>query len=59
MCLGSFRALLQFTTILPLGKMGDFDEFARRSYLYPFAGYVLGGIALLAVIGIREPLVAS
>jgi adenosylcobinamide-GDP ribazoletransferase len=41
------RALLQFTTILPLGKSVDFDAFARRSYIYPVAGYVIGAIAAI------------
>ena len=43
----SLRALLQFTTILPLGKPADFESFAKRSWLYPIAGYITG---LLAVI---------
>ena len=41
----SARALLQFTTILPLGEPADFDAFAQRSWLYPFAGYVAGAVA--------------
>jgi adenosylcobinamide-GDP ribazoletransferase len=41
------RALLQFTTILPLGKAVDFDAFARHSYIYPLAGYVIGTIAAI------------
>ena len=41
----SLRALLQFTTILPLGKPADFESFAKRSWLYPIAGYVTGFIA--------------
>ena len=41
----SLRALLQFTTILPLGKPADYECFAKRSWLYPIAGYVTGGIA--------------
>ncbi len=43
----SVRALLQFTTILPLGKPADFDRFAQRSWLYPLAGYVTGAVAAL------------
>lgn len=43
----SVRALLQFTTILPLGKPADFDRFARHSWLYPLAGYVTGAVAAL------------
>jgi adenosylcobinamide-GDP ribazoletransferase len=45
----SIIALLQFATILPLGKVQDLSQFARRLYLYPVAGYVVGGIAALAV----------
>ena len=41
----SVRALLQFTTILPLGEPANFDRFARRSWLYPVAGYVTGAAA--------------
>jgi adenosylcobinamide-GDP ribazoletransferase len=47
------RALLQFTTILPLGKAVDFDAFARHSYIYPLAGYVIGTIA--AVLAFLVP----
>jgi adenosylcobinamide-GDP ribazoletransferase len=43
----SVRALLQFTTILPLGEAADFEKFAQRSWLYPLAGYVTGAIAAL------------
>ena len=31
--IGSVRALLQFCTVLPLGRPAEFDAFARRSYL--------------------------
>ncbi|MGB4579715.1 MAG: adenosylcobinamide-GDP ribazoletransferase [Methanoculleus sp.] len=41
----SVLALLQFCTSLPLGRPVAFEHFARRSYLYPLAGYVIGGIA--------------
>lgn len=47
------RALLQFTTILPLGKAVDFDAFARHSYIYPLAGYAIGTIA--AVLAFLVP----
>jgi adenosylcobinamide-GDP ribazoletransferase len=59
MLLKPLIALLQFTTVLPLGRMQDFSCFARRSYLYPIAGYVVGGISALAVYFIGEPLVAA
>lgn len=45
MCLKAVIALLQFTTILPLGKSVELEHFARRLYLYPVAGYVVGGAA--------------
>lgn len=41
----AIRALLQFTTVLPLGETVPFIAFARNSWLYPLAGYVTGGIA--------------
>ena len=40
-------ALLQFTTILPLGKPADFDAFARHSLIYPAAGYVTGALCTI------------
>lgn len=46
----SLIALLQFTTILPLGKPRDFDAFARHSWIYPIAGYVTGLIAAIPAI---------
>ncbi|KUG20497.1 MAG: adenosylcobinamide-GDP ribazoletransferase [Methanomicrobiaceae archaeon] len=52
-------ALLQFCTVLPLGRSVDFDYFARRSYLYPIAGYVIGCIAALAVFFIPSPALAA
>ncbi|MCU0632208.1 MAG: adenosylcobinamide-GDP ribazoletransferase [Methanolinea sp.] len=59
MPLTSIISLLQFTTILPLGRTRDFGEFARRSWLYPLAGYVVGGIAASAVFFIGQPLIAA
>jgi adenosylcobinamide-GDP ribazoletransferase len=59
MLLKSLRALLQFTTILPMGVTADFSCFARRSWLYPVAGYVAGGIAGVSVFWISSPLLAS
>jgi adenosylcobinamide-GDP ribazoletransferase len=59
MLLKSILALLQFTTVLPLGKPADFEYFARRSYLYPLAGYVTGGIAALCIFWISNPLIAA
>ncbi|NYT06938.1 MAG: adenosylcobinamide-GDP ribazoletransferase [Methanomicrobiales archaeon] len=53
------RALLQFTTVLPLGKPAEFASFARYSWLYPVAGYVTGGVAAIGVFWIGTPLLAS
>ena len=44
------KALLQFTTILPLGKPADFDRFAAHSWLYPIASYVTGLIAAIPAL---------
>ena len=55
----SIISLLQFTTILPLGKPEDFEKFARYSCLYPLAGYVIGGLVALPVFFIRNPIVAA
>lgn len=52
-------SLLQFTTVLPLGRTRDFSAFARRSWIYPLAGYVVGGIAAAAVFFIGQPFVAG
>ncbi|MDR2856004.1 MAG: adenosylcobinamide-GDP ribazoletransferase [Methanomicrobiales archaeon] len=48
--LDSVRALLQFTTILPLGELAPFEAFSRRTWIYPLAGYVTGGIAAVLVL---------
>ncbi|MGA2935055.1 MAG: adenosylcobinamide-GDP ribazoletransferase [Methanomicrobiales archaeon] len=53
-------ALLQFETRLPLGKPVDFSRFARHTWLYPLAGYVVGGIAALVAFFIApRPLAAA
>lgn len=59
MVVASLRALLQFTTILPLGSPADFASFARRSWLYPVAGWVTGGLVAIAVFWIPVPAVAA
>jgi adenosylcobinamide-GDP ribazoletransferase len=41
-------ALLQFETRIPLGRPRDLGAFARNSWLFPLAGYVVGGMAALA-----------
>jgi len=52
-------ALLQFASILPLGKPVDFEHFARHSYLYPLAGYVIGGLVALIVFRISNQTIAA
>ena len=59
MLLSPIRALLQFTTVLPLGEQADIDSFARWSWLYPVAGYVTGGFAGICAFWIAEPLLAA
>jgi adenosylcobinamide-GDP ribazoletransferase len=53
------QALLQFTTILPLGKPQVMELFARHSYLYPVAGYVIGALVALPVLFIPNPMIAA
>jgi adenosylcobinamide-GDP ribazoletransferase len=55
----SVIALLQFCTSLPLGRPVDFEHFARRSYIYPLAGYVIGGIAAGITYWIASPMVGA
>ncbi len=55
----SILSLLQFTTILPLGKAQDLEYFAKRSYLYPLAGYVIGALVALPVIFITNATIAA
>ncbi len=55
----SVRALLQFCTVLPLGRPAEFDAFARRSYLYPLSGYVTGGLAGLAAAVVPDPSIGA
>jgi adenosylcobinamide-GDP ribazoletransferase len=55
----SLIALLQFATILPLGKPAEFELFARHSYIYPFAGYAIGGITAIVVYWIADPMIAA
>jgi adenosylcobinamide-GDP ribazoletransferase len=53
-------ALLQFETRLPLGKPVDFSKFASHTWLYPLAGYVVGGIAAMGAFLIApRPLAAA
>jgi adenosylcobinamide-GDP ribazoletransferase len=48
--LESLRALLQFTTILPIGRLAPFDAFSHRTWLYPFAGYITGGLTGILIL---------
>lgn len=60
MTLEPVAALLQFETRLPLGRPADLQEFARHPWLYPLAGYVVGGIAALAAFLLApRPLAAA
>jgi len=52
-------SLLQFTTILPLGKVQDLEKFARHSYLYPLAGYFIGVLVALPVLFIPDRVIAA
>jgi adenosylcobinamide-GDP ribazoletransferase len=52
-------SLLQFTTTLPLGKPQDIGHFARRSYLYPLAGYVIGVLVALPVYFIANQTISA
>lgn len=54
-----FISLVQFSTILPLGKPQDLEQFARHSYLYPLSGYLIGGIVALAVFFIPDHTIAA
>ena len=55
----SILSLLQFTTILPLGKAQNLEHFAKRSYLYPLAGYVIGALVALPVFFITNATMAA
>jgi adenosylcobinamide-GDP ribazoletransferase len=53
------QSLLQFTTILPLGKPQDLEPFARHSYLYPVAGYIIGALVAIPVFFIADQTIAA
>jgi adenosylcobinamide-GDP ribazoletransferase len=55
----SILSLLQFTTIIPLGKPQDFDLFARHSWLFPVAGYVIALLVALPVFFITDRMLAA
>jgi adenosylcobinamide-GDP ribazoletransferase len=52
-------SLLQFTTILPLGKPQDFDFFARHSWIFPVAGYVIALLVAVPVFFIADTTLAA
>ena len=52
-------SLLQFTTVLPMGKPQNFDCFARHSWLYPVAGYVIAFLVALPVYFISDRTLAA
>ena len=55
----SILALLQFTTILPLGKPQNFDDFARHSWIFPLAGYVIALLVSVPVFFISDKTLAA
>jgi len=52
-------SLLQFTTILPLGKPQDFDLFARHSWIFPVAGYIIALLVAMPVFFIADKTLAA
>jgi adenosylcobinamide-GDP ribazoletransferase len=52
-------SLFQFTTVLPLGKSQDLEYFARKSYLYPIAGYDIGSLIALPLLLIADHIIAA
>jgi adenosylcobinamide-GDP ribazoletransferase len=59
MYMKALTSLLQFTTILPLGKAQELEHFARHSYLYPLAGYAIGALVALPVYFIADRTIAA
>ena len=59
MCMKTLISLLQFTTIFPLGKPQDLENFAKHSYIYPFAGYIIGAVVALPVFFIADHAIAA
>jgi adenosylcobinamide-GDP ribazoletransferase len=57
--MSAILSLLQFATILPLGKSQELDEFARHSWIYPLAGYVIGCLTAVPVFFIADRTVAA
>jgi adenosylcobinamide-GDP ribazoletransferase len=59
MYMKNLLSLMQFTTILPLGKSQDLEPFARHSYLYPVAGYFIGALVALPVFFITDHIISA
>ncbi|HDQ08701.1 MAG TPA: adenosylcobinamide-GDP ribazoletransferase [Methanoculleus sp.] len=59
MVLSAVKALLQFTTVLPLGRHAGYDAFARASWILPIAGYVTGGAGALVALIMPTPVLAA
>jgi adenosylcobinamide-GDP ribazoletransferase len=59
MYMRSLLSLLQFTTILPLGRSQDLELFACHSYIYPIAGYVIGLLVAVPVFFIADRTIAA
>ena len=57
--MSAILSLLQFATILPLGKPQDLEKFARHTWIYPLAGYVIGCIAAIPVLLIADHTIAA
>ena len=52
-------SLLQFTSVLPLGKTLDFDLFARHSWIFPVAGYIIALLVAVPVFFITDTTLAA
>ena len=59
MAFSAVRALLQFTTILPLGRHAEYDAFARVSWILPLAGYVTGAAGAVVALLMPTPVLAA
>ena len=52
-------SLLQFTSVLSLGKTLDFDLFARHSWIFPVAGYIIALLVAVPVFFITDTTLAA
>jgi len=55
----SVRSLLQFATIVPMGAPQDFDAFAKHSWLFPIAGYIIALLVSFPLFFITDRTLAS